>query len=165
MWIIAKIEQKKIFTLKNEFIKKLGNGIKFYSPKLKLKKYLNKKIYIKEHYLLGDYLLCFHKDFGKKSILTSLKYCKGLKYILDNFYSSQSEISNFIARCKDNEDKEGFIKQTFFNFKNKTRYEFVSGPFTNMIFTILNENKIFINTLIGNYKIQVSKEENLFRPV
>ena len=165
MWTIIKIDRKKIFTLKKEFFDKIGKDVKFYSPKIKLKKYFNSKILIKENYLLGDYLLCFHENFKKNSVLSSLQYCIGLKYFLKHFNLSQLEIKNFISRCKENEDKDGFIKQSFFNFKNKKKFEFMSGPFTNLIFSVLEENKISIKGLIGKHYISVSKESNLFRPV
>lgn len=165
MWAIIKIDKKKFFTLKNEFFLKLGKDVKFYMPKIKIKKYLKSKIFITDNYLLGDYLLCFHEDLKKSSIITSLQYCKGLKYFLSNFKFSQNEIEKFINTCKENEDKDGYIKQTFFNFKNKDKYEFISGPFTNFIFSIFRENKFFIEAFIGKYKINVSKKDNLFRPV
>ena len=165
MWTIIKIDSKKISTLKKEFFEKIGKDVKFYSPKLKLKRYINSKICIRENYLLGNYLLCFHEEFKKKTVLTSLQYCKGLKYFLKNFNSSQIEIENFILKCKENEDSEGYIKQSFFDFKNKKKLEFISGPFTNLIFSILEENKNTIKALIGKYKMSVSKEENFFRPV
>ena len=117
MWVVAKIDIKKISTLKNEFFKKLGKNVLFYSPKLKLRKFMNSKIQVKENFILGNYILCFHKEFEKKSSLTSLKYCKGLKYFLNDLYSSQKEILDFISKCKKNEDKEGFIKQNFFDFE------------------------------------------------
>lgn len=165
MWTILKFDRNKILTLKKEFFDKVGKDVEFYTPKLKLKKYLKSKIYTRENYLLGDYLLCFHKNFSKNSVLTSLNYCKGLKYFLGNFVSSQKEIENFISKCKENEDQDGYIKQTFFDFRNKNKYEFISGPFTNLIFSILEENKNTIKALIGKYKMSVSKEENFFRPV
>ena len=165
MWTIIKIDRKKISFLKKEFFEKVGKDVKFYSPKLKLKRYIKSKICIRENYLLGNYLLCFHEEFKKNSVLTSLQYCKGLKYFLKNFHSSQIEIKNFISNCKENEDSEGYIKQSFFDFKNKNKLEFISGPFTNLIFTILEENKNYIKALIGKYNISVSKEENFFRPV
>ena len=84
---------------------------------------------------------------------------------MGNFGTSQKEIENFILKCKENEDDNGYIKQTFFNFKSKNKYEFISGPFTNLIFSILEENKFYIKALIGKYKLSVSKEENLFRPI
>ena len=165
MWTILKFNKKNIALLKKDFINKLGKDVKFYMPKLQLKKFLKKKIYIKESFLLGDYLMCFHKDFSKRSVLTSLKYCKGLKYFLNDVLNSQNEIEKFISKCKENEDENGFIKSTFFDFKNKRNYEIISGPFTNMIFNIIQENKLSIKALIGNYRITVSKEQNLFRPV
>ena len=165
MWTVLKIDKKNLAFLKNDFFKKLGKDVKFYMPKLQLKKFIRKKIYIKESFVLGDYMLCFHKDFSKKSVLTSLKYCKGLKYFLMDFFNSQKEIEKFISKCKENEDENGFLKSTFFDFKNNESYEFISGPFTNMIFSIINENKLSIKALLGNYRIMVSKKENLFRPV
>ena len=165
MWAIIKIDIKKISTLKKDFFDKLGGDVEFYMPKLRLKKYIKSKIYLKEVNLLGNYLLCFHKDLANKSVLNTLKNSKGLKYILNNFSSSQIEIQSFINKCKENEDKEGYIKQNFFNFKSYSKYKFISGPFTNLIFTIINENNFTIKALMGNYKISVSKEQNLFRPV
>lgn len=165
MWIVLKIDKKNLNFLKSEFKTKLGEDIKFYMPKLRLKKFIKKKFFFKESSMLGDYLLCFHKDFSKKSVLSSLKYCRGLKYFLYDFLSSQKEIENFVTKCKKNEDEDGFIKQTFFEFKNKVKYEFISGPFTSLIFSILNENNSNIQAIIGKYKATVSKEGNLFRPV
>ena len=122
MWIVAKIDTKKIFTLKNEFLQKLGSNVKFYAPEIRLKKFMNSKLQVKKNYLLGNYILCFHEDFKKKSVLTSLKYCKGLKYFLDGLHSSQKEILKFISKCKENEDSNGFLKPSFFDYKDKTKY-------------------------------------------
>tara|TARA_B100000579_G_C22744950_1_gene811002 strand:- start:559 stop:1056 length:498 start_codon:yes stop_codon:yes gene_type:complete len=164
MWTVLKINNKNLSLLKKDFKNKLGKDVKFYVPKLKLKKFLNKKIYIRELLLLGDYLLCFHKDFSQRSVLTSLKYCKGLKYFLTDFLHSQKEIEQFISKCKENEDENGFLKSTFFEIKKSDKYQFISGPFTNMIFNIIKENKFSIKTIIGNYTATVSKDQNLFRP-
>tara|TARA_B100001057_G_scaffold168732_1_gene169452 strand:+ start:443 stop:940 length:498 start_codon:yes stop_codon:yes gene_type:complete len=165
MWVVLKINKTHISLLKDDFKKKLGDDVKFYIPKLQVKKFFNKKIYQKEIFLLDDYLLCFHKDFSKRSVLTSMKYCKGLKYFLTDFISSQNEIQNFINKCKENENENGFIKPSFFEYKINSNFEFISGPFTNMIFKILYENKASIKALIGNYKFTVSKDQNLLRPV
>ncbi len=165
MWAILKIDHRLIHHLKTEFLAKLGDDVKFYMPKLRIKKFIKQKVLLKESLMLGDYLLCYHKNFSDKSIFTSLKYSKGLKYFLSNFINSQKEIENFINKCKQNEDKDGYIKQTFFNFKSSGKYEFISGPFTSLIFTILEENNLSIKALMGRYKATVSKEGNLFRPV
>ena len=63
MWAILKFDKKNLEILKKDFYKKLGNDVKFYNPKLELKKTKKKKTFIKEISLLNDYLLCFHKDF------------------------------------------------------------------------------------------------------
>ena len=165
MWTVLKVDNKNLSLLKNDFKNKLGKGIKFYIPKMQLKKIFKKKVYVREISLLNDYLLCFHKDFSKRSVLTSLQYCKGLKYFLTDFLNSQNDIEKFINKCKKNEDENGFIKSTFFDYSKSKKCEFISGPFTNMIFNILQENKLTIEAIIGNYKVTVSKEENLFRSV
>ncbi len=165
MWAVLKINKYNLELLKKELQEKLGYGVKFYAPKLKLKRFLKRGVFTKEYFLLDDYLLCFHQDFKKESVISSLKYCKGLKYFLKTFLNSQKEIQKFIDKCKLNEDEEGFIKSSFFEFRNSNKYEFISGPFTNMVFSIINENKFFVNTLMGNYRTTVSKEGNLFRPV
>ena len=165
MWTVLKIDKKNLSLLKDEFKRKLGSDVKFYIPKLELKKFFNRKIYRKEIFLLGDYVLCFHKDFSNKSVLTSLRYSRGLRYFLSDFFNSQNEIQTFIDKCKENENEKGFIKPSFFNFKIDKSFEFISGPFTNVIFRVLDENKVSIKALVGNYKFTVSKDLNFFRPV
>ena len=165
MEAVIKTEKKFISFLKKEFQNKLGKNVEYYSPKLKFKKFYKRKTLTKEISLLGDYLLCFHQDFKNKSIVNTLKYCKGLKYFLTDFINSQKEIEKFIIKCKKFEDGEGFVKPTFFEIKKNHNYEFASGPFTNLVFSILYENKLSINALMGNYRITASKERNFFRPV
>ena len=165
MWAILKVDKKNLSLLKKDFYNILGKDVKFYLPKLQLKKFLKKKVFIKEILLLNDYLFCFNKDFTKRSVLTSLKYCRGLKYFLTDFLNSQNEIEKFINKCKRNENKNGFIEPSFFEYKKNENYEFMSGPFTNFIFSILKENKLSIQGAIGNYSITVSKDNNFFRTV
>ena len=165
MWAIIKINKKNLSLLKKDFLTKLGNDVKFFVPKLRLNIFNKSKLLIKESLLLDDYILCFHKDFKKRSVLSSLKYSKGLKYFLTDFFCSQKEIEQFINKCKENEDDNGYIKPSFFDFKKSKNYEFISGPFTRMIFSIINENKMNLKVLIGNRIATVSKERNLFIPV
>ena len=165
MWTVLKVDRNNIPFLKKNFIDKLGHDVKFYIPKLKLKKFLKKKKFIREIPLIGDYLFCFHKDFSNRSVLTSLKYSKGLKYFLTDFLNEQTEIEKFISKCKENEDENGFIKSSFFDYKKSDKCQFISGPFTNMIINIIQENKLSVKAIVGNYTVTVSKEQNLFRPV
>ena len=162
MWIVIKFDKKKLHSLKNDFFNKLGSKPIFYSPKLKIQKYSKFKLNNKEVLLLGDYILCFHSAFNNKNIFNILKYCKGVKYFLDGFSKAQSEIIQFIDRCKMNEDKQGFIKQSFFDFKDNEKFKFLSGPFTNKIFKILEENQFFIKASIGKLNTKFSKEDYLF---
>ena len=147
------------------FEEKLGKGFLFYEPKFMIKSFKKNKLTLKEISLLDDYIFCFNEKFKEPNIINLLRNCKGLKYFLTDFLNEQTEIEKFISKCKENEDENGFIKSTFFEFKSRNNYEFISGPFTNMIFSIIEENKLSIKALIGNYRATVSKEENLFRPV
>ena len=165
MWTVIKIHKKNFFLLKKSLREKLGDDIKFYAPKLKIKKFNKKKTYFKDFYILGDYLFCYHEKFASFGILSSLKYCKGLKYFLNDYAKSQNDIIEFISKCKENEDQKGFINQTFFNFKENSKFEFISGPFSNFIFKVLEENKLFFKVLLGQYKLTVSKKNNFFRPI
>lgn len=165
MWTILKFKKKNLLSLKKEISNKLGKDVLFYSPKIQIKKLNNNTTVVNEKLLLGDYLFCFHKNFSKRSTINSLKFCKGLKYFLSDFFCSQREIEKFIKKCKEHEDNLGFINPSFFDLINKKKYEFFSGPFTNMIFDIISQNKKFIKTFIGDYKITVSKKNNLVIPV
>ncbi len=164
MWAIIKFNKNNLSLLKDDITKKLGNEVRFYTPKIHLQKLKKNKISSRESFLLGDYLLCFHNNFSSKCVLESLKYCKGLKYFLTDFFYSQKEIKNFIEKCKEHEDKKGYIKQSFFEFNNKKEYQFISGPFSGFIFKIINENKTNLKLLMGNLSATVSKEDYLFRP-
>ena len=165
MWVILKFKKKNLSLLKRDFLKYLGNDVKFYLPKLKLQKNIKNKLHDRESFLLGDYLLCFHKSFENKNVIISLKYCKGLKYFLNNFKEAQEEIKKFVNKCKSNEDQNGFIKQCFFEFKENGIFQFLTGPFINNGFEIIGKQNTTIKILIGKLTATVSKENYLFRPV
>ena len=165
MWTILKFKKENLSLLKKDLLMYLGNDVQFYLPKIKLQKKVKNKLQNRSSFLLGDYLLCFHKSFENKKIISSLKYCKGLKYFLNNFKEEQEEIENFINKCKSNEDAEGFIKQCFFEFKENGIFQFLTGPFINEGFKIIGRQNTAIKILIGKFKATVSKESYLFRPV
>ena len=165
MWAVLKFKKENLALLKKDLLKYLDNDVQFYLPKIKLQKKIKNKIQNRGSFLLCDYLLCFHKSFENKKIITSLKYCKGLKYFLNNFKEKQEEIKNFINKCKSNEDEEGFIKQCFFEFKGNEIFQFLTGPFLNRGFKIIGTQNTAIKILIGKFKATVSKESYLFRPV
>ena len=165
MWTIIKFDRKKLKFLKKDFKEKLGENFTLYSPQLQFKKYKNNKLINKEFNLLGDYLFCFHKNFQDSSTINQLKFSKGLKYFLSGFVQSQQEIKKFIKKCKESENEEGYLSQNFFESHINLNYQFSSGPFTEMIFKIIDLQKNKINILLGNIKTTIKKNEFLFRPL
>ena len=165
MWTILKFEKKKIDFLKKDFNEKLGKDFILYQPKILIKKYQKNKLTCSEINLLGDYLFCYHKNFINPKTLSILKYCRGLKYFLEGFFSSQNDIQKFISTCKEYEDSKGFIAQNIFNIFENRKYKFLDGPFSNQIFKIINLQKSKINVLIGNLKIKIKKKDYLFYPI
>ena len=47
-WIVVKYKKNKLSELKNDLIKKIGNNIKFYFPKIKYEFLKNKKLHSKK---------------------------------------------------------------------------------------------------------------------
>ena len=165
MWTVIKFDRKEFEFLKKDFEKFFGKDIKIYVPKLFFQRYKKNRIVIKEFNLLGDYLFCFHDKFKNPQIINSLKFTRGLKYFLNGFTDSQEEINKFIKKCKDSEDRNGYLTQNFFDLCVNSSYKFTSGPFTEKIFRIIDLQKNKINILLGNIKININKKKFLFRPV
>ncbi len=109
MWTIIKFDKKKLTFLKEDLKNKFGSNYFVYSPKLLIKKYKNNKTTKKEINILGDYILCYHKDFENREKINKLKFCRGLKYLLNGFRESQKEIEEFVNKCKEFEDKDGYL--------------------------------------------------------
>ena len=165
MWTIIKFDKKNLELLKKDFKKKLGEDITIYSPKIFIEKYKKNKLVGKEFNLLGDYLFCFHKKFQNPSTLNLLQYTKGLKYFLNGFYQSQEEIKIFIKKCKDAEDTKGHLTQSFIELCTNSNYQFISGPFAERIFKIINMQKNKIRILLGDVKATINKNSYLFNPI
>ncbi len=165
MWTIIKFDKKKINYLKKDFSKKIGNDFVFYCPKLIIQKYKNNKLINKEFNLLGEYLLCFHKDFKNPETIIKLKFCRGLKYFLNGFIQSQDEIDNFVSKCKNSENGKGYLSENFYQLHINSKYKFMTGPFADKIFKIVNLQKNKIDILVGNIKTRIKKQEFLFNPV
>ncbi len=164
MWTVIKFDKKRFNILKKDFAQIIGVDTIIYNPKLFLQKYKNNKLISKEFNLLGDYLLCFHKDFKNSETVNKLRYCRGLKFILNGFILSQDEIQKFVNRCKGLENKDGYLSQNFYQLHINKKYKFTSGPFAEKIFKVINLQKNKINIFIGNIKTTVNKEEFLFSP-
>ena len=163
MWAVIKIDRKKIGLLKSDLNKKLRSETLIYSPKTFIK-ISNKKI-IKEIHLLGDYIFCFNKNFNKTEVIKDLKFIRGIKYFLEGYLKSQKEIETFIHKCKNSENKEGYVSSNFFNLNFNNEYKFSNGPFANSIFRIIEFQKNRFKILVGSLKTTIKKKDYLFRPV
>ena len=112
MWSIIKFNKNKEKILKVNLIKKFGEEIKFYSPKILIQK-KRKNLYQKiEKNILGDYIFCFHKKFKEKNYKKIIKFTKGLREVLHNCCYSQKDINEFIEFVK-NENENGYLSSTF----------------------------------------------------
>ncbi len=165
MWTIIKFDKKNLENLKKDLKDKLGDEISFYSPKLLVQKYKNNKLINKEFNLLGNYIFCFHKKFERSSIIDQLKFIKGLKYFLIGFVRTQKEITEFIKKCQESENKDGYLSENFLELNLSSEYKFSSGPFTDMIFKVIDLQKKKISILIGNIKTTINKKDFLYSPI
>ena len=162
MWAIVKYKRKEYGSLVADLKKRLDNKIIFYNPKVKYLKRVKNKNRVFENFILGGYAFCFYEKFEEKKFLSQLKFTKGLEYFLDGYIQNQSQISQFIKLCKDNEDKEGSLKQNFFSILQATRIRFLNGPFSNLIFNILERRKNKIKSAFGSMTVIINKESNYF---
>ena len=166
MWIVFKYKRREFSLLKQDFKKILGDLPLIFRPKFKYQKLVKQKIKFLEKDILDDYLICYHEKFQNINTLTILKNSKGLKYFLTDSKTNQEEIISFIDYCKKNQDLDGYIKQSFFEFQNMKRGMFLNGPFTNMIFNVVEKQSNKLKILIGKVTTTIAKNSNyLFRPV
>ena len=161
MWTVIKYDRKKFALLQGDLKKKFGNDYKIYCPKILVHKFKNNKLVKKELHLLGDYLFCFNKNFLNQNHLNEIKYLKGVKCLLNGFIKSQNEITNFVKKCKEIEDVNGYITQKIFEAKINHFYKFSSGPFTEKIFKIIDIQKNKFKILMGNLTTIVDKRDYL----
>jgi len=160
MWIVLKYKKNEINFLKNDFKKILGNIPIIFRPKIKYQKLIKNKLKNFEKDILDDYLICYDEKFKNHNLLSTLKNIKGLKYFLKNHQNNQKEIISFVNYCKCNQGIDGYIKQSFFNITKKTRARFISGPFTQMMFDILEDKGKKLKILINNLNITITKNSS-----
>ena len=166
MWIVFKYNRREFSLLKQDFRKILGDLPLIFRPKFKYQKLIKNKLQFLEKDILDDYLICYHEKFQSTNMLTFLKNLRGLKYFLVDSKINQREIISFIDYCKKNQDVDGYIKQTFFEFSNMKKGMFLSGPFTNMIFGVIEKQKDKLKVLIGNVTTTITKNSNyLYRSI
>ena len=166
MWIVAKVKTKELNTFKKKLLEKLGKETKFYHPKIEYQKYFKERIKRIEMPILENYIFCYHEKFNKINFINTIKFVKGLEYFLMGHERAQNEIVKFINYCKSFENKDGYLKQTFFKTTIIKKGKFISGPFTNMIFEILERQKNKLKILVGNIVTTISDNNNyMYRPI
>ena len=166
MWVIVKIKFNEFDIFKKELEKKLETKPLFYNPKIQVEKKQKSKIKKYSKSLLENYIFCFHKSFNNTKIIQQLKFVKGLSFFLNGYNLNQKEIVDFINYCKSFENNEGFIKALFFKKLITKKAKFISGPFANMFFDIIEKQKNRLRIMVGNIVTIVPYNKNyLYRPV
>ena len=161
MWLIFKIKNIKNFLeIKKNLFKLIKVKPTFYWPKICTHIKKGEKVFQKNHYILGNYILVHDTSFNDQSILNKVKYLKGVEYIVKGFKFNQLEIAEFVKRCKNNEDEQGYLSQNFFNIKIGKELKFSSGPFMNFISELIKEQKNKLQVLVGKYTISINKKRD-----
>ena len=157
MWVVLKYKPKEFEILKDSFFKILGEIPEFYNPKYKYERYINNKLKTFEKSILNNYLICKHNKFKDPKIVNILKNSRGLIYFLSGCEFNQKKLEEFIKFCRLNEDANGFLTQSFFKIIKKTKAKFISGPFTQMIFDIIEDKGGKLKVLLNNANMTISK--------
>ena len=166
MWIVAKLKISNLNIFKRELTKKFGEEIKFYQPKIEYHQNFGSKVKRLEKFVLENYIFCFHKKFKESRYINEARSSKGLQYFLDGYNQNQKQITKFIEYCKSFENESGYLTQSFFRTIISNKAKFISGPFTNMIFEILDKQKNKLKILVGNLVTTISnKADYLYRPI
>ena len=165
MWAILKFERKELGLLKSQLKERLGKDHSIYQPKMMMQSFKKNKLIKKEFNLLGNYLFLYNKSETEKILIDKIKYLKGVKYFLNGFSIYQTEIKDFINKCRSSENEQGFISQSFLEIKMDIDYKFSSGPFTQKIFKIIDVQKNKIKILMGSISATINKKDQLFSPL
>ena len=166
MWAIAKIKIKNLNTFKKNLLEKTNNKIRFYRPKILCHKYKGDKVKESEKFILENYIFCYSDKFKESNFISEFQFLKGLEYFLQGNLQNQNNIIKFINYCKSCEDDKGYLTQSFFKTIISKKAKFVSGPFTNMIFEIIEKQKNKLKILVGNVITTIPNKTNyLYRPV
>ena len=166
MWLIARIKIKDIEIFKKQLIEKCGEEINFYTPKVLFSQHYKDKIKKFDRFVLENYIFCYNEKFNKSCVVNKFKHTKGLQYFLNGHIQSQKEIQEFISYCKSFENKDGYLIPLFFKKMLKNKGQFTSGPFSNLMFEILEKRKNKLKVLVGNIVTTISDNKNyLYRSV
>ena len=166
MWTVAKVKKNQTNTFKKNSSDLLGENIKFYTPKIGYTKYSKSKVKKFDKLILENYIFCYNEKFNDSTNINKLRFVKGLEYFIEGHYENQKEIIRFIDYCKSFENEEGYITSAFFKSLVSKKAKFVSGPFANMMFEIIDRQKNKLKILVGNIVTTISDKKNyLYRPI
>ena len=166
MWVVAKIKIKNLHVFKKDLVGKTGDDVKFYYPKVEYYRYFGSKVKRFEKLVLENYIFCYHEKFKKSNFINEIKFLKGLEYFLEGYNHNQKNIVQFIEYCKMFENDKGYLTQSFFITMITKKAKFMSGPFTNMIFEILEKQKNKLKILVDNIVVTIPNKTNyLYRPI
>ena len=82
---------------------------------------------------------------------------------MQGFLHLQEDITKFVNKCKKLENIDGTISASFIEGEENKTYEFLSGPFANRLFTILELKKDKLKILLGAVESYIDKKKYLFR--
>ena len=160
MWIVAKYKLKELETLKESFSKIIGDMPEFYIPRIRQEYYINNKLKNIKKNILSNYIICKHSKFKDLKFLNRLNNSRGLIYLLKDSNLNQNNLESFVKFCRSHEHSSGFLRQTFFEITKKTKAKFISGPLTQMIFNIIEDEGKKLKILINNVNITIPKNSS-----
>ena len=165
MWTVIKFNKKNFHLMKRELMERNIGITNFYQPLIKVQEKKGTKCGYKEFSLLGNYIFCFNQNFANENFIYSLKNIRGIEYILNGYQSSQIEIRKFINKCKNSQNKEGFLSYKFYDLVLNKKYQFTTGPLANSIFQIINIKKNKIDVAVNSLKISLYKNQFNFKTI
>ena len=134
--------------------------LKSYFKNIKIKKKISKELY-----LLDDYIFCYHSKFNRNQNFNLIKFSRGLKNIFLDSAFYQKEIKDFINKCKNSENNEGYISEEFYGYKLNINYKFIAGFLSGKLFKIIEIQKNKLKILLDDHKVLINKKELLYQPV
>ncbi len=166
MWIALRYNHQEYELLKENLKQKIGDCVKFYNPKIGYYKVIKSKQKKCEKYILENYAFCYFEKFKEKNFLNKISNIKGLSYFLHGHIQQQKEIVKFIELCTSNENEDGTLSSSFFSKLESKRAQFISGPFTNLFFDIIEKKKNKLKILLGGIVTTIDTNSNiLYHPV
>jgi hypothetical protein len=91
--------------------------------------------------LLGSYCFIHHPSFADESLITRLKFKKGVNYFLNNYAWQQKPITDFIHYLQSHMTRDGILDSKFFFQYLCKQGVFLEGPLKSLIFNVLEDYK------------------------